>query len=138
MDLVFVGDLGFSMASRDLKRASIDYWELTRVKYVRDQATYLARLDMSRTYLLSSKVERSYTEIKPQPGDTFLFGSETAGLPAWIMNRHPEACFTIPMPNKGVRCLNLATSVGIVMYQMLAQYNFGLASSVLDDVDPPR
>lgn len=123
MDLILVGNLGFKLEDRYLKRAGLDYWEFVRIQYQPDREAYLAGLDMERTYLLSSKVTQPYTDIRPQPGDTFLFGSETAGLPKWLLGQYPAACYTIPMANKNVRSLNLATSVGIVMYHALSVYN---------------
>lgn len=126
MQLIVVGKPGFFLNDRYLKRAGLDYWEFVRIQHVHDRDAYFARLDMSHTYLLTTKVKRPYTQIQPQPGDSFLFGSEDAGLPEWLLKANPEACFTIPMKNPGVRSLNLATSVGIVMYHMLARFNFGL------------
>lgn len=126
IELVIAGQTGFSLDDRYLKRAGLDYWEFVRIKHHHDAHTFFDRLDMNHTYLLSSKVDRPYTSIKPQPGDTFVFGSETHGLPKWLLNQQQAAGLTIPMPNTNVRCLNLATSVGIVMYHMLAQYNFGI------------
>ena len=126
MDLIIVGKLGFTLSDRYLKRAGLDYWEFARIKYEANLENYLNQLDMKRSYLLTTKVTTPYTKINPQPGDTFLFGSETAGLPTWLLKNNPSACYTIPMKNPNVRSLNLATSVGIVMYQALALHNFGL------------
>ena len=82
--------------------------------------------DSLREITLHTKVKRPYTEIQPQLGDSFLFGKETAGLPEWLLEANPQACFTIPMKNPQARSLNLATSVGIVMYHMLSLFDFGL------------
>lgn len=126
MDLVIVGWPGFSLTDRYLKRAGLDYWEYVRIRHEPDREAFFAGLDMNRTYLLTTKVKRPYTQINPRPGDVFFFGSETAGLPESFLFAHPEACYTIPMKNPGVRSLNLATSVGIVMFQALSRFNFGL------------
>ena len=126
MQLVIVGRPGFKLTDRYLKRAGLDYWDYVRLKHIPDVDAYLAQLDIARSYLLTTKVKRPYTQIQPQPGDNFLFGPETAGLPEWLLKANPGSCFTIPMPNSHVRSLNLATSVGIVMYQMLSCFNFGL------------
>ncbi len=125
MALTIVGEPGFALSSRYLKRAGLDYWEFVRIKHEADVEKFLAQLDLARTHLLTTKVTRPYTAIQPQPGDLFLFGREDGGLPEWLLKAHPQACATIPMKNPNVRSLNLATSVGIVMYHMLAQYNFG-------------
>jgi tRNA (cytidine/uridine-2'-O-)-methyltransferase len=71
-------------------------------------------------------VKQPYTHIQPQISDNFLFGREDGGLPEWLLKGNPAACFTIPMKNPHVRSLNLATSVGIVMYEMLSRFNFGM------------
>jgi tRNA (cytidine/uridine-2'-O-)-methyltransferase len=125
MELVIVGEPGFKLSNRYLKRAGLDYWEFVRIQHIPEVEAYLAGLDMSRTYLLTTKSRQPYIEIHPQPGDSFLFGREDGGLPEWLLKAHPAACFTIPMKNRQVRSLNLATSVGIVMYGMLSRFNFG-------------
>jgi tRNA (cytidine/uridine-2'-O-)-methyltransferase len=112
--------------NRYLKRAGLDYWEYVRIEHIPDLAAYFGQLDMARTHLLTTKVKRPYTDIQPRPGDRFLFGREDAGLPEWLLKANPTACATIPMKNPRARSLNLATSVGIVMYHMLSLYNFGL------------
>jgi len=126
MQLLIVGRPGFMLSDRYLQRAGLDYWEFVRIKREPDVEAYLAQLDMNQTYLLTTKAKRPYTCIRPQPGDNFLFGKEDGGLPERLLQAHPEACFTIPMKNPKVRSLNLATSVGIVMYHALSLYNFGL------------
>lgn len=126
MQLIIAGKPGFVLHDSHLKRAGLDYWEYVRIKHEPDLQAFLAQLDMSRTYLLTTKAKkRPYTLIQPQPGHNFLFGRETGGLPRWLLEDNPEACFTIPMKNPHVRSLNLATSVGIVMYHMLGLFNFG-------------
>jgi tRNA (cytidine/uridine-2'-O-)-methyltransferase len=126
MQLIVVGQPGFKLSDRYLKRAGLDYWEFVSIKHIPDVGAYLKQLDMAHTFLLTTKVKRPYTQIQPQIGDSFLFGKETAGLPEWLLKANPEACFTIPMKNPNARSLNLATSVGIVMYHMLSLFDFGL------------
>lgn len=125
MKLVLVGELGFSLSNRYLKRAGLDYWEFVNIQHQPDLAGFLAQLDMTRTYLLTTKVDTPYTTIPARPGDTFLFGKETAGLPESLLWANRSSCYTIPMPNPRARSLNLATSVGIVLYHQLAQFGFG-------------
>lgn len=126
MQLVIVGKPGFALHDRHLKRAGLDYWEYVRIKHILDKNEYFQQLDMSHTYLLTTKIKRPYTHIQPQAGDSFLFGREDGGLPKWLLKANPDACFTIPMINPHARSLNLATSVGIVMYAMLSRFNFGI------------
>lgn len=126
LELIIVGWPGFSLSSRHLKRAGLDYWEFVRIQHQPNTEQFFNQLDPARTYFLTTKVNRPYTAIHPQPGDTFLFGKETAGLPESLLWANPDSCLTIPMKNPKVRSLNLATSVGIVMYHMLSLYDFGL------------
>ena len=127
MTLLIVGEPGFSLSDRYLKRAGLDYWEYVTIQHEPDVSSYFDQLNMSSAYLLTTKVNTPYTTIKPQPGDSFLFGKETAGLPERLLRANPASCATIPMKNPNARSLNLATSVGIVMYHMLSHYNFGLS-----------
>ncbi len=124
MELLIVGKPGFFLDDRYLKRAGLDYWEFVRMRHEPDRDKFLVNMDLSRSYMLTTKIDRPYTRIQPQPGDYFLFGSETAGLPESLLHANPSACYTIPMKNPGVRSLNLATSVGIVMAHALAQFDF--------------
>ncbi len=129
MQMVIVGQPGFKLSNRYLKRAGLDYWEFVRIRHIPDVQAFLAQLDMNRAHLLTTKVRRPYTKIQPQPDDHFLFGPETAGLPEWLLKAYPDRCATIPMKNPNVRSLNLATSVGIVMYHMLSLFDFELWES---------
>ncbi len=124
MNLVIAGQPGFSLSNRYLRRAGLDYWEFVRIQHRPDLAAFYATLDMAHTHLLTTKVERPYTALRPQPGDLFLFGREDAGLPEWLLQANPDSCATIPMKNPNARSLNLATSVGIVMYHMLSLFDF--------------
>jgi tRNA (cytidine/uridine-2'-O-)-methyltransferase len=128
LELIIVGQPGFALNDRYLKRAGLDYWEFVRLQHRSALTSYLEQLDWAHTHLLTTKVHRPYTAIQPQPGDSFLFGREDAGLPEWLLQAHPTACATIPMTNPQARSLNLATSVGIVMYHMLSHFNFGRSS----------
>jgi tRNA (cytidine/uridine-2'-O-)-methyltransferase len=126
MELIIAGRPGFLLTDRYLKRAGLDYWEFVTIKHVPGLDAYFKQLDMAHTYLLTTKVKRPYTQIQPQPGDSFLFGREDGGLPEWLLKANPNSCATIPMKNPRARSLNLATSVGIVMYHMLSLFDFGL------------
>ena len=126
LELLIVGQPGFALSDRYLKRAGLDYWEFVRIRHEPDVDRFFTQLDMSQSYLLTTKVKQPYTAVQPRVGDMFLFGKETAGLPETLLKANPSRCLTIPMVNPKVRSLNLATSAGIVMYHMLSQFNFGL------------
>jgi len=75
----------------------------------------------ARFLYLSTKAERSYTDWQFAADDCLVFGRETRGLPEELLRRNWERCLTIPMLNPSIRSLNLATSVGIVLYEALRQ-----------------
>lgn len=74
-------------------------------------------------FFFSSKSDRPYTEARYEPTSLLIFGSETAGLPPRFLEHHPDRFFTIPMV-AGARCLNLANSAAIVLYEALRQAQF--------------
>jgi len=119
--LHIVGVTGFRMDDRALKRAGLDYWEEVELHRHIDLEQLFKTLPNSRFLFLTTKVERAYTNCQFQDGDCLIFGPETRGLPESVLRANSENCLTIPMSNKNVRSLNLATSVGIVLYEALRQ-----------------
>ncbi|CAN5328704.1 tRNA (cytidine(34)-2'-O)-methyltransferase [soil metagenome] len=120
-DLHIVGVTGFRMDDRTLKRSGLDYWdEVTLHRHI-DLGGLFANLPDSRFIYLTTKTTRVYSNFKFQPNDCLVFGPETRGLPEDLLNFNAENCLTIPMPNPNVRSLNLANSVGIVLYEAIRQ-----------------
>lgn len=115
--LILVKPLGFSLHDRWLKRAGLDYWEGVDVKVV-DSLEPLLKQSNGRFHLFTSKGQKSHYEASYEPDDLLIFGSETSGLPASILSTYPSHCVKIPMKENS-RCLNLATSVGIGVYEAL-------------------
>ena len=120
--LTLVKPLGFSVSSKYLKRAGLDYWTEVDIKYIDDLIEYLQNSEKP-FYFFSSKVKTSYTSIKFTSHDILIFGSETFGLPPAIFELWPEKFYTIPMISDA-RCLNLSNSVAIVLYEALRQQEF--------------
>lgn len=122
-DLHIVGATGFRMDDRTLKRAGLDYWDEVRLHRHIDLARLYAALPASRFLYFTTKSPRPYTDWQFIDGDCLIFGRETRGLPEELLKANWERCLTIPMPNEKVRSLNLANSVGIVLYEALRQLN---------------
>ena len=119
--LHLVGRLGFQMTNRHLKRAGLDYWEYTPLYRHASLESFIADLAKSQLFLFSKKGRKPYIDA-PFHQDAFLvFGSETRGLPQWLLERYPQRVWTIPMFHPQVRSLNLATAVAIVLYEALRQ-----------------
>ena len=123
-ELHIVGVTGFRMDDRTLKRAGLDYWKSVKLHRHIDLGRLYESLPNSRFLYLTTKVNRSYSDWHFEKNDCLIFGRETRGIPEDILEANAERCLTIPMPNPNVRSLNLATSVGIVLYEALRQTGY--------------
>lgn len=116
-----VGVTGFRLDDRAVRRAGLDYWPEVELHRHRDLEALKATLPDSRFIYFTTKAEASYVEWSFEQGDCLVFGPETRGLPEELLRANWERCLTIPMSNPRVRSLNLATSVGIALYEALRQ-----------------
>lgn len=133
-ELVLVGKLGFELTDSALKRAGLDYWKYVNWRHEPDSNHYFEGLPPRRFHLLTTRASTPYTSLPAAWGDWLIFGKETAGLPQTILERHSEQCYTIPIWTEGVRSLNLASSVAIVLYDALRRIrNF----DSLDELNQP-
>ncbi|MGZ6243340.1 MAG: tRNA (cytidine(34)-2'-O)-methyltransferase, partial [Candidatus Binataceae bacterium] len=129
--LHLVGPLGFSLEDRYLKRAGLDYWPLVDLRtyagwddFASPQHQPQAQAAASpapRMKYFSARAKRSYLEAGYAPGDFLVFGSETKGLGEEFLRSRTEATYKIPIFEPGVRSLNLANAVSIVLYEALRQ-----------------
>ena len=119
--LHIVGVTGFRMDDRTLRRSGLDYWDHVPLHRHIDLEQLYASLPESRFLYLTTKSKRSYTDWQYLKNDCLVFGRETRGLPVELLDANADRCLTISMPNENVRSLNLATSVGIVLYEALRQ-----------------
>ncbi|QDU63142.1 tRNA (cytidine(34)-2'-O)-methyltransferase [Planctomycetes bacterium Pan216] len=118
--LHLVGRLGFRLDDRRLKRAGLDYSPLVEVQTHVDWPSCQEVLPAAPVYFFSARAERLYTEASYLPESILVFGCETRGLPPSLL-RQTERCWRIPILDERVRSLNLATSVGIALYEGLRQ-----------------
>ncbi len=123
-NLHIVGVTGFRLDEKAVKRAGLDYWDEVRLFRHRNIEALFESLPNSRFLYFTTKSERNYTDWKFQDNDCLIFGRETRGLPEDLLKANWNRCLTIPMPNENVRSLNLANSVGIVLYEALRQCEF--------------
>jgi tRNA (cytidine/uridine-2'-O-)-methyltransferase len=119
--LHIVGATGFRLDDRAVRRAGLDYWPEVELHRHRDLETLYDSLPDARFVYLTTKAEMSYVDWSFEANDCLVFGRETRGLPEDLLHRNWERCLTIPMLNPNVRSLNLATAVGIVLYEALRQ-----------------
>ena len=118
--LFLIGKLGFSVDSRHLKRAGLDYWDSVDIKRIHTLEELQSQYPDKNFYYLTTKSKNVYTERNFTNGDFFVFGPETRGLDEELLKKNSAMAITIPM-NEGQRSLNLSNSVAIVVYEAIRQ-----------------
>ncbi len=127
--LHLVRPLGFDLTRKAVRRAGLDYEELAEVAVHADLAACLEALAGARLFSIETGGARSYGEAAFAAGDALLFGPETRGLPARVLDRVPrERQLAIPM-RAGNRSLNLSNAVALVVYEAWRQNGFTDASA---------
>ena len=121
MPLHIVGVTGFRMDDRAVRRAGLDYWPEVQLTRHKDLESLNQHLPQARFVYLTTKADRIYTGWQFQPDDCLVFGRETRGLPEDLLRANWNNCLKIPIQNPRVRSLNLATAVGIVLFEALRQ-----------------
>ncbi len=121
--LHLVKPLGFSLDDRQLKRAGLDYWQDVDVEtWDSLDALIESKRSNDRYFFVTTKTNRPYWSVQFRPGDFLIFGRETKGLPESLLAANEHGCITIPMAD--TRSLNLATAVGIVLFEAVRQQHF--------------
>ncbi len=122
--LHLIKPLGFTMHDKQLRRAGLDYHEFSSVNEFEDLRGFIAKVHPERLYALSTKAKTAYHQVTYRENDALLFGPESRGLPADILETFkPEHKLRLPMA-PGSRSLNLSNTVAIVLYEALRQNNF--------------
>jgi tRNA (cytidine/uridine-2'-O-)-methyltransferase len=122
--LHLIEPLGFSLEDREIRRAGLDYWPHVDCWVHPHWRAFRDVMARERCLYFSARAKRSFWEATFAPNSCLVFGNESAGLPDRILEKHPDRCFLIPMGGP-VRSLNLATAVGIVLYEGLRQIRRG-------------
>jgi tRNA (cytidine/uridine-2'-O-)-methyltransferase len=119
--LHLIGRLGFRLDDRSLRRAGLDYWPAVEIRHHVTVQEFRTVLAPARLLCFSAHARTPYTAVSYQAGDVLIFGSESRGLPESLLEENAATTLTIPMLSDKVRSLNLATAVGIVLYEALRQ-----------------
>lgn len=122
--LHLIEPLGFDLEEKNLRRAGLDYHDLAKVSTYSNYHAFSNAMAAKRIFACTTKGNQRYNQCAFQPGDILLFGSETSGLPAEVMNSIDEdRRIKIPMmPNN--RSLNLSNAVAIISYEAWRQQGF--------------
>jgi len=121
--LHLVRPLGFRTDDASLKRAGLDYWHAVNLEYHDSFDEVLEKYKDGRFFYATTKAEKRYCDFKYQDGDFFVFGKETKGLSAEILQAGKETTIRMPMSD-AVRSLNLSNSAAIIVYEALRQLDF--------------
>lgn len=122
--LHLVEPLGFDVSERSLRRAGLDYREFVEMRVHADWPACLAALGAVRLFAFSTRGTARYDTVAYRPGDAFVFGPETRGLPAeMIAALPPERRLRLPMM-PGNRSLNLSNTVAVAVYEAWRQQGF--------------
>lgn len=120
--LHLVGPLGFRIDEHSVRRAGVDYWHLVDLRTHFDFDHFLhawsKEAPSGRLHLFSSAAPVSYLETPYDSGDALVFGRESVGLSAELLDRFPDRIVGIPTMG-AVRSLNLANAVAIALYEAL-------------------
>jgi tRNA (cytidine/uridine-2'-O-)-methyltransferase len=112
----------FMLDDKTLKRAGLDYWQDLDLHIHDSVEEIFSSFPHDRIFLATTKTKTCFWDKEYQAGDVFIFGPESRGLPESLLQQYPQQCINIPMSDN-IRSINLANSVGIVMYEALRQIN---------------
>lgn len=114
--LHLIEPLGFSLEEKALKRAGMDYWHRCDVRTWSNFEAWKTHHPTTPCWFFSTKAQNSHWDTPFQKGDALVFGRETKGLPESLLAKNESHLLRIPMI-EDARSLNLATSVGIALYE---------------------
>ena len=120
--LHLIEPLGFSLDDQALRRAGLDYWDAVEWWVHPHWRAFREVISRERCLYFSARGERSYWDAPYRDGGCLVFGNEADGLPERILEKYADRVYRIPMTGP-VRSLNLATAVGIVVYEAVRQIN---------------
>jgi len=122
--LHLVEPLGFTMDDRQLRRAGLDYHEYAHVEVHKDWERCKKALGERRVFALTTRAKRNYAAVDFRVGDAFVFGAETAGLDAELLEEFPaDLRLRLPML-AGNRSVNLSNAVAVVVFEAWRQIGF--------------
>jgi len=122
-ELHLIKPLGFELSDKYLKRAGLDYWKYVDWTVHESWEDYLNSDagQEGKLWFFSTKAESSYLSVQYMENDSFVFGCETAGLAESFHQDYGDQRLSIKIDQPGVRSLNLANSVAIVVYEARRQ-----------------
>jgi tRNA (cytidine/uridine-2'-O-)-methyltransferase len=122
--LHLVRPLGFDVADRRLRRAGLDYHEFASVRVHDGLQAALEAIGPVRLFAVSTRGRQRFDSPRYASGDAFLFGPESRGLPAEVLqDMDPDRVIRLPM-RPGNRSLNLSNAVAVTVFEAWRQLGF--------------
>lgn len=122
--LHLIKPLGFSLEDKQLLRAGLDYHEFATVRVHDTLMDCLPEFDPARVFALTTRGSQPFHQVRYQAGDAFLFGPESRGLPAEVLNRFAAAQHVrLPMLPES-RSLNLSNTAAVAVFEAWRQCGF--------------
>lgn len=122
--LWLVRPLGFLIGDRQLKRAGLDYWEHLRWRVVDDLDEVVGFVGPDRCWSFSTRAGQAFSSVRYREGDALVFGPESRGLPARLVEDRPDQAVRIPIRSEA-RSLNLSVSVAVGAFEAIRQIEGG-------------
>ncbi len=122
--LHLVGQLGFSLDDRHMRRAGLDYWQHLDFYYHESFEALVKEYGDHTFYFFSTRGKKRYSEIAYGYNDFLVFGSETKGLSPGLLEQWVHCSARVPMISGIQRSLNLSNTVALVLYEALRQHHF--------------
>ncbi len=120
--LILVGKLGFSMSNKYMKRSGLDYWDKVEILKFVSYEDFLEHVRQTggNIYYFTTHGTKPHFDFEFKDGDYFVFGSESKGLPSWIMELDKNSHIRLPMYGE-LRSLNLSNTVAVAVYEAIRQ-----------------
>jgi tRNA (cytidine/uridine-2'-O-)-methyltransferase len=116
--LHLVEPLGFSLDDKEVRRAGLDYWPRVQPRVWPDFATFESVMPtLGKAFFFTARAPRRFQEVAYPRPSVLVFGRESVGLPAEVLQRYATSTVAIPMRDPELRSLNLSTSVALACYE---------------------
>jgi len=118
--LHLIKPLGFSLDSREVKRAGLDYWSKVKLSVWDNFDEFMVKMapQKEEMALFSKNGPRLFWSLSAATRLFLVFGPESKGLSQKMLSRYPRSSYRIPVSPE-IRSLNLSTAVGIALYESL-------------------
>ena len=124
LELILIGQLGFSLDSSSVARSGTRYWQFVEISLYDSWDKFLLERSPvdEQLYLFEEDGLKSFYTPKYHPQAYLVFGCESKGLPNYIRDTMKDRTFSLPMKNESVKSLNLANTATAVVYQAMRDY----------------